>query len=90
MWSWFTSVIALAMGVGLWWLESRWSDRIEARVNTLESVLSLHWLRSIFAGALERLAKPLRTVFPFLESDGAMLWAVMVVLLLVAISRGNP
>ncbi len=90
VWSWFTSAIALALGVGLWWLESRWFDRIEARVNTLESVLSLHWLRSIFAGALERLAKPLRTVFPFLESDGAMLWAVMVVLLLVAISRGNP
>ena len=88
--TWLSWGVALGLGIALWWLETRWLMLVDTHIDDIESVLNLGWLRSVLAGAFERLAHPLRSVFPFLESDGAMLWAVMVVLLLIVISRGAP
>jgi len=88
--TWVALALSVILGIGLWWTEVRWSPLLENRLSQIEHALSLDWLREIFGGAFERLAKPLRLVFPFLESDGAMLWAIIVLLLVVAVSRGNP
>lgn len=88
--TWATFALAVVLGIAVWWTEVRWSPLLESRLGQIEGALSLDWLREILAGAFERLARPLRLVFPFLESDGAMLWAIIVLLLVVAVSRGNP
>ena len=88
---WSTWLLAVIAGVTAWWFESRWQPRIEAWRGTIEQALSLGWLREVWSGATERLAKPFRAILPFLESDGALLWAIIVVLLVVLVTRpGGP
>ena len=88
---WGAWLLAVIAGVALWWYEDRWQPRIETWRSTTENALSLKWLRELWGGATERLARPFRIIFPFLESDGALLWAIILVLLGVLVSRpGGP
>ncbi|NJM42622.1 MAG: hypothetical protein HC853_18715 [Anaerolineae bacterium] len=88
---WAAWLLAVLAGVALWWFEERWQPRLEPWRSTLENALSLKWLRELWAGATERLAQPFRVIFPFLESDGALLWAIILVLLVVLVTRpGGP
>ncbi len=88
---WAAWLLAVVAGVALWWFEDRWQPRIEAWRSTIENALSLKWLRDLWGGTTERVAQPFRLIFPFLESDGALLWAIILVLLGVLVTRpGGP
>ena len=88
---WVTWLLAVVAGVAVWWYEERWQLRLGAWRNTIEKAINLNWLREIWSGATERLARPFRLIFPFLESDGALLWAIILVLLVVLVTRpGGP
>jgi hypothetical protein len=57
----------------------------------LIALLNLEWWQQILAGAVGRIARPLSSVYTFLESDGVLLWAVIVILIIVLVSRpGGP
>ena len=88
---WVTWLLAVVAGVAVWWYEERWQLRLGAWRNTIEKAINLNWLREIWSGATERLARPFRLIFPFLESDGALLWAIILVLLVALVTRpGGP
>jgi hypothetical protein len=88
---WLLWLMATAVGGLAWWFESRWREQLTAIPNTVVNALSLNWLQDIVAGALRRLANPLASVFIFFESDGALLWAVVVILIVILVSRpGGP
>jgi hypothetical protein len=88
---WVSWLLAVVAGVAVWWYEDRWQPRLEPWRNTLENALSLKWLRDVWSGAMDRLAQPFRILFPFLESDGVLLWAIILVLLAVLVTRpGGP
>ena len=53
--------------------------------------LSLDWLVSLFAGAIRRLRAPFTPIFDILEGDGALVWAAIIALLAILVSRpGGP
>jgi hypothetical protein len=45
------------------------------------------WLTGLFAGAAGRIRAPFARVFNILESDGALIWAAIVALLAILVSR---
>jgi hypothetical protein len=88
---WLLWVLASLAGAAGWWFQPQWVDRLADVRQRIYSVINLAWWQSILAGALERIAKALRAPFVFLESDGALLWAVIVILIIVLVSRpGGP
>lgn len=88
---WLAWIAALAAGAGLWLSEGRWSAWAEAIRGPGTAALSLGWLYTLLGGAAARLSGPFSRVFTFLESDGALLWAMIIALLLLLIARpGGP
>lgn len=88
---WFVWVLSAAIGAGLWLTEPLWSVRMASSSERVSAVFGLRWWQDIITGAVDRLTKPWRHVITFLESDGALLWAVIVILLVVLVSRpGKP
>jgi formate hydrogenlyase subunit 3/multisubunit Na+/H+ antiporter MnhD subunit len=88
---WVLWLLATLLGVAGWWFQPKWLDLLANTRQTLVSVVGLDWWQDILIGALGRIAKPLRGLFIFLESDGALLWAVVVILIIVLVSRpGGP
>jgi hypothetical protein len=88
---WLTWIAGLAGGLAVWRWQPRWSP-LAARVRERTvAVLDLGWLYGLLGGAGSRLSGPFARVFTFLESDGALVWAVILGLLLLLISRpGGP
>jgi hypothetical protein len=88
---WLTWIAALALGVVLWRTHGRWSEYARAVRRPTTAALSLNWLYGLLGGAAGRLGSPLARVFTLLESDGALLWAMIIALLLLLIARpGGP
>ena len=88
---WAIWLVALAAGGIAWWFQTRWQDWADVLRQSADDVLNLRWLHELWAGAIQRLARPLRLVFPFLESDGVLLWAIIIILLFVLVNRpGGP
>ena len=88
---WVGWLVAIGVGGAAWWFESRWQALADALRGPADSLLNLRWLHELWGGAVQRLARPLRMVFPFLESDGVLLWAIILILLFVLVNRpGGP
>lgn len=88
---WASWVVNIALGALLWRLEPRWRPAIRSMSDHAIETFDLGWLYSLIGGAVARLRSPFGRVFTLLESDGALLWAIIVVLLIVLISRpGGP
>ena len=88
---WLGWIIAIAVGVLFWRLGPRWRPFTRGIRDHAIAVLDLGWLHSLLEGATARLRRPFGSVFTFLESEGALLWAIIVALLVVLISRpGGP
>jgi hypothetical protein len=88
---WLVWLAPTLLGVAAWWFEPRWLDLLSEVRPTLLSVVGLGWWQDILTGAFDRLARPLRGILVFLESDGALLWAVIVILIVVIVTRpGAP
>jgi hypothetical protein len=88
---WIVWLFPTLLGFAAWWYEARWVDYIVLARDSLVSLIGLTWWQYILGGALNRIARPLGSIFVFLESDGALLWAVIVILVVVLVSRpGGP
>ena len=88
---WLGWAIAIALGALLWQLSPRWRPATQRIRDYAIAVLDLGWLHSLLAGATARLRQPFGGVFTLLESDGALLWAVIVALLVALVSgAGRP
>ena len=88
---WVFWLLPTLLGALAWHYEANWLKLIATVRERVILILELNWWQDIFSGALSRLAKPLTGVFTFLEGDGALLWAVIVILIAVLISRpGGP
>lgn len=88
---WGMWLVALAIGALAWHTEARWHPTAQRLAHPLTNLLDLSWLYSLLGGAAARLRSPFNQVFTFLESDGALLWAIIIVLLIVLASRpGGP
>ncbi|MCS6846800.1 MAG: hypothetical protein RMN52_03680 [Anaerolineae bacterium] len=88
---WLGWIIAVAAGALLWWLEPRWRPAVHRIRGHAVGVLDLGWFYSLLGGAVARLRSPFSRAFTLLEGDGALLWAIIVALLIVLISRpGGP
>ncbi|BCX02795.1 MAG: hypothetical protein KatS3mg053_0733 [Candidatus Roseilinea sp.] len=88
---WAGWAIAICAGAALWRLEPRWQPALHHIRDHAISTLDLGWFYSLLGGAVARLRSPFGRVFTLLESDGALLWAIIVVLLIVLIARpGGP
>jgi hypothetical protein len=88
---WLLWLFATLLGTAGWWFQPQWSGLLADSGQKIAAVIGLRWWQDILVGALERIAKPLRGLFVFLESDGALLWAVIVILIIVLVSRpGGP
>jgi hypothetical protein len=88
---WLIWLLPTLIGCAAWWYESRWLSYISLVSDALISFTDLSWWQNILGGALNRIARPLGSIFIFLESDGALLWAVIVILIIVLVSRpGGP
>ncbi len=88
---WFLWLITTIVGVAVWFTEGVWSKLIETSRERISSVIGLGWWQDIMTGAIDRLSKPLHGVITFLDSDGALLWAIIVILIVVLVSRpGGP
>ena len=88
---WVFWLIPTLLGGLAWHYEASWVKRVSQVRDRVILILELNWWQDILSGALNRLAKPLTGVFTFLEGDGALLWAVIVILIAVLVSRpGGP
>ena len=88
---WLTWLFPTLLGAAAWWYESRWLAYIVLARDAVISLIDLSWWQNILGGALNRIGRPLGSIFIFLESDGALLWAVIVILVIVLVSRpGGP
>jgi hypothetical protein len=88
---WLIWLPATVLGAAAWFTEGTWSKRIEASRERVSGIIGLGWWQDIMTGAFNRLSKPLHGVITFLDSDGALLWAVIVILIVVLVSRpGGP
>jgi hypothetical protein len=89
---WLSWLIALGLGAALWRTRARWWPRLSGNGRQrAATILKLSWLYSLLGGAGNRLSAPFARVFTFLESDGALLWAMIIALLLLLIARpGGP
>ncbi|MCL4504714.1 MAG: hypothetical protein M1434_05630 [Chloroflexi bacterium] len=88
---WVFWLLPTLLGALAWYYEASWLKLIANVRDRLVLILELNWWQDIVSGALNRLAIPLNGVFTFLEGDGALLWAVIVILIAVLISRpGGP
>lgn len=88
---WITWLLGLGIGAALWLLEPRWAPALEDRSESIAHTLSLDWLTSLFAGAAGRIRAPFASIFDILESDGALVWAAIVALLAILVTRpGGP
>lgn len=88
---WGMWLVALAIGALAWHTEAHWHPIAQRLAHPLTNLLDLSWLYSLLGGAAARLRSPFNQVFTFLESDGALLWAIIIVLLIVLASRpGGP
>lgn len=88
---WLGWIIAVAAGVLLWRLEPHWRPAIRLIGDRVIGALDPSWFYSLLGGAVARLRSPFGRVFTLLESDGALLWVIIVALLIVLISRpGGP
>jgi hypothetical protein len=88
---WLIWLLPTLVGTAGWWFETRWLHLLTGMSARLSQVIGLNWWQSTVSGALNRIAQPLGSVFVFLESDGALLWAVIVILIVVLVSRpGGP
>ena len=88
---WLAWLLSLVGAAALWRFRPLWRRIVALPRATLASALSFDWLSELAYGAVARLQAPLPRVFSVLESDGALVWAMIIVLLLVLISRpGGP
>lgn len=88
---WLLWVLPVLLGAAAWWFEARWLAWVSGVRGRLIALLNLEWWQQILAGAVGRIARPLSSVYTFLESDGVLLWAVIVILIIVLVSRpGGP
>jgi len=88
---WVTLFLILVGAFALWRYEARWLTVIERSSSTLVRVARLNWLNELVEAAAERIRRPLPRVFTLLESDSALLLAVIIALLVVLVSRpGGP
>jgi len=88
---WLGWGIAIAVGALLWRLARHRQPATQRIRYYAVAVLELDWLHDLLAGAIARLRRPFSGVFTFLESDGALLWAIIIALLVVLVSRpGGP
>lgn len=88
---WLTWLLSLGLGWALWQFEPRWGGWLDERSDAIMQALSLDWLVSLFAGAIRRLRAPFTPIFDILEGDGALVWAAIIALLAILVSRpGGP
>ena len=88
---WLAWLVSTLLGALAWWFLPRWFNLLSNVRQPLTTLAGMSWWQDILSGALERIAQPLRGVFTFLESDGTLLWAVIVILIVVLVSRpGGP
>lgn len=88
---WVGMAFAALVGVGAYALAPRWRGRMARAHGIANSIFKLGWLERVVEGSIERMSRPFRVIYGFLESDGVLLWAVVVVLLAVLIARpGGP
>lgn len=88
---WVSTGGALAISALLWRSQSRWLAWLRQGREQTIAKLEFNWFYDLLGGAVSRLRAPFSQVFTFLESDGALLWAVIFALLLVLIARpGGP
>lgn len=97
---WSLWVASIGIGILLWVTEPRWRHIIGERDvawgtlvirDQLAAFLSLNWLGGLLQGALRRIAAPFSYFFTLVESDGALIWAIIIVLLTVLINfRPSP
>lgn len=88
-WAGMAAAVGLIVAVAL--IARRSAGRWARARSIAERAFSLRWMEVLLVGALDRLGGPFRGAFGFLESNGAMLWAVIAVLIAVLISRsGGP
>jgi len=88
---WLAWALPIAIAVGVWWFEARWSSLVAPARQRIYDVVSLSWLHTVLDGAMNRLSLPLSRVFPVLEGGSALLWTVVIVLMVVLLSRpGGP
>ena len=97
---WSLWIASIGMGILLWVTEPRWRHLIGERDvswgtlvirDEIATFLSLNWLGTLIQGALRRIAAPFSYFFTIFESDGALIWAVIIVLLAVLITfRPSP
>jgi formate hydrogenlyase subunit 3/multisubunit Na+/H+ antiporter MnhD subunit len=83
------AMIALStlIGLGLWRFESIIRARTEAMASIVLSLLRLDWLYRWLWGALRQIGNAVGGVAQVLEGEGAMLWALVVVLAIVLLFR---
>jgi hypothetical protein len=88
---WLAWLVAMGVGAALWRAQPRLAPVLDAWRGPIQNLTSLRVLHEVWRGAVTRIAQPFRLVFPFLESDGALLWAIALVLLVVLVARpGGP
>lgn len=88
---WLALVLSLSGAIALSRLEPIWSSALTIAGPRIADGLRLAWLEALLSGALARIRQPLPRVFTLLESDGALLLAVIIALLVVLVSRpGTP
>jgi hypothetical protein len=86
------TLLSIAFGALLMWLQQQKEKRgrtifTETARERLSSYLTGEGWVDLLAGAFRRIGYPLTGVFPFLESDGALLWALVFALVLLLIGR---
>lgn len=97
---WFVWVGALAGGSALWWFESNLLVRLDRPALSISArsvrdlirrISGLDGLGSLVGDSASALGRPLAGVFDFLESDGALIWGVIAILVALVVTRaGGP
>ncbi len=88
---WLSWLLAVALGVPLWWIRTRRPAGWSALRAYVAPALSLNWLHALLAGTMRRASRPFQLVFTVLEGDGILVWAAIVALVLILLARaGGP
>jgi hypothetical protein len=86
---WLGMILAFGGGIALALFWPRWRNKMARPFALANTALDFSWVDALLEGGANRLGRPFKEIFAFLESEGILIWAVAAALIAVLVSRSS-
>jgi hypothetical protein len=93
---WSLWILSIGVGIVFWMIEIKLRQTFSAQNiswgnlvfrNQFANFVGLNWLGELCTGALAILGRPFRYFYDLFESDGSLIWAIIIVLLVILVAQ---